>query len=629
VTQVTSPALLGHKRRTICAAGAIILVASACTLGGDNAQKPPIGAAEPPRGGTLSLSIAPGRLSELDPASYTGFTPFEVFRCCLLRTLFSYNGRPYEGGGSVARPDLAADAGSISDDGLVWTFRLKPGIGFAPPFQHTEIVAGDVIRAIERSVHPERSPAGYAFYFSVIQGVDDFTAGAANIISGLEAPDDYTLIVRLSEPVGDLPYRLSLPGTAPIPEGVPDGHAADYVRFLVASGPYMIEGSQDLDFSLRPNQQEPVSGFVPGEHISLVRNPSWEPSTDGLRPAYVDRIEFAFESERFGGDAMLGETARSVDRGDLDLTMYGLNDEWLQRYQDDPDRRIRLFVNVGNALIYMPINLAVPPLDDVHVRRAMSLAIDETRLVDLVWGGQVAARRGALHLVPDGLEEGLLAEYSPTWASGPGDDLAKARAEMRRSRYDHDGDGRCDGRACVDVPAFTVDYLPGAPRLVTQALAHIGVEVRFSVVNPSAIFGGGIVTHHAALGLADLAWSTDYPNGSSFIVPLFGREGLPPACCNDSLLGASPTQLKGWGYEVRNIPSVEDRIDRCLAQVGRSELECWADLDLHLMEDVLPLIPLGFLQSHFIVSERVVNYSFDQAFAFPALDRLALAPGSS
>ena len=62
---------------------------------------------------------------------------------------------------------------------------------------------------------------------------------------------------------------------------------------MVASGPYMFEGSDQLDFSVPADEQEPVAGYIPGRSIMMVRNPSWDASTDDLRPAYVDRIEIA------------------------------------------------------------------------------------------------------------------------------------------------------------------------------------------------------------------------------------------------------------------------------------------------------------------------------------------------
>ena len=97
----------------------------------------------------------------LDPqAEYSYPTALEIFRCCLLRTLMSYNGKPTTEGGAELRPDLAAEPPTVSTDGSTWTFRLKPGLRYAPPYGETEIVAADIVRALERTLRPP--PSAYA-----------------------------------------------------------------------------------------------------------------------------------------------------------------------------------------------------------------------------------------------------------------------------------------------------------------------------------------------------------------------------------------------------------------------------------------------------------------------------------
>jgi peptide/nickel transport system substrate-binding protein len=272
---------------------AAVLLAISCTPGseGDAARSE----VSDLRGGTLRIAVPDALVGDisLDPQlAYAQFAGMELLRCCLVRTLFSYNGKSTDGGGAELRPDLAADP-DVSHDGLTWTFRLRPGLHYAPPFEDTPIVALDVVRALEREA---RVRGSYASYFGVIRSFHDYRAGATDSIVGLETPADRTLVVRLDGPATDLAYRFSLLGTAPIPEGVSDGHDEDYERFLVASGPYMVEGSGHLDLSVPPDQQEPVAGYVlperaadgtveePGSLI-LVRNPSWDPATDRLRPA--------------------------------------------------------------------------------------------------------------------------------------------------------------------------------------------------------------------------------------------------------------------------------------------------------------------------------------------------------
>jgi hypothetical protein len=76
------------------------------------------------------------------------------------------------------------------------------------------------------------------------------------------------------------------------------------------------------------------------------------------------------------------------------------------------------------------------------------------------------------------------------------------------------------------------------------------------------------------------------------------------------------------------VPSVDDRLQACLERRGVARTECWAELDQYLMTEVVSRVPYLFMEQTEVVSERVDAYSFDQFAALPALDRIALAPGS-
>jgi ABC-type transport system substrate-binding protein len=169
---------------------ATVLIVASCTGGREG--KPSASPEGARYGGTLRVGVAMDRAGMLDPQRSYWSGQNEIFRCCLVRTLFSYLGVPTEQGGAELRPDLAASMPEVSEDGLTWTFRLKSGIRYAPPFERTEIVAGDIVRALMREADPTVTPlhpaygfnAGYPFYFSVIGGFDDFRAGRASSIDG-------------------------------------------------------------------------------------------------------------------------------------------------------------------------------------------------------------------------------------------------------------------------------------------------------------------------------------------------------------------------------------------------------------------------------------------------------------
>ncbi len=645
-------------RRRIVALAAVLALAAACTRGGSEAQSPT--ATPPPepwRGGTLRLAyvwdVQPlgDPRTGLDPQKESGPAASELFRCCLLRTLFSYNGLPASDGGAEARPDLAAGRPDVSADGLTWTIRIRPGIRYAPPLEDVEITAQDFVRALQRAASPGVG-AAYPYYYSIIQGFDGYANGDADTISGLETPDEHTLVVRLTEPAGDLLDRLAMAATAPIPPnpnrsgavlGAAQGHDRGYGRFLVASGPYMIEGVEALDPSRPPSQQEPVSGYVPPTwdrerypltpgSLTLVRNPSWDPATDDLRAAYADRIEIEMRGAWRGPSlrATRRELAGQVEAGALDLVPdLAYASRQIRAYQADPAMDGRVTTVPTGAVHHIVLNLAMPPFDDLHVRRAAAFAVDEAGLLRML-----AARptrlpqqgEAATHLAPDGVEHDLLAGYDPYPTS-----LERARQEMALSRYDSDGDGRCDALGCRDVLALAREEALGtaAPWEVAAWLQEIGVDLRVKVL-PGYRFYPRVADERKRVPVAmGFGWIYAYPNASTVLPDLFASSSIPgPLGYNSSLLGATPSQLREWGYAVTDVPSADDRVERCLAMTGGDQTECWADLDRYLMEDVVPAIPYMANTSTYVVSERVGSYSQSVPTGGLAFDRIALAPGS-
>jgi peptide/nickel transport system substrate-binding protein len=617
----------------------MLVIAGACTSDSEPAREKTSGPSFE-RGGTLRVGMpllpfsALGEKDPLDPQRMYEAEAWALFRCCLLRTLFSYPSRPTEDGGSELRPDLAAAMPEVGRDGLTWTVRLKEGLRYAPPFQDAEIVAQDFIRALEREGDKKALPdgVGYDFYYSAIEGFDEFRAGDADSIAGLEAPDDHTLVVHLNEPTGDLAHRFVLAATAPIPEGAAEGHDAGYGRFLVASGPYMLEGSEEMDFSLPSREQVPASGLVPKKSITLVRNPSWDPATDGLRPAYVDRIEIilgpASDNLQVTEDS-LRKMSRQMDAGAFDLVMY--SGPWpqaplrqIRSYRRDPELRDQVFVNSKDAVWYISMNTAVPPLDDVHVRKALNLVVDKAALRERD-GGSLAGRIAG-HIVLDSLTSNLLLDYDPYATPGHRGDVGAARAEMARSSYDRDGDGRCDGATCKGLVGLAFDDNEARIQqaaVVRDNLKEIGIEVDLRFLDVETLFGKlQDPTTKVALGIG-IGWLKDFINGSNFFIPLFDREGITGGN-NVSLLGATPKQLKEWGYDVTSVPSIDDKIQECLPLVGTEQVQCWAEADQILMEEVVPWVP--YLSESYVrtVSERVASYSFDQFTSSPALERIAL-----
>ncbi|MCA1831817.1 MAG: ABC transporter substrate-binding protein [Actinomycetota bacterium] len=594
-----------------------------------------------PRGGTLHLSEPS---SHEDYAAFANPTPHlmaldpqvdyeqdadELQRCCLVRTLVGHNGKPTAEGGAVLRPDLATALPIVSADGLTWTFRIRSGLHYAPPLQAVEVTSDDFVRALKRTARLGQPPVGNATIYSVIQGFDDYAkTSSAPAISGLETPDPHTLVVHITKVSGDLGNRFALAATAPIPPspgdpsapfGVATGHDDGYGRFLAATGPYMIEGADTISYSAPPKDQKPAAGLALGKSLRLVRNPSWKAETDPLRIAYAQEIVLTFSDS-------ITATLKAVEDGaaDVHFIQAPLTPDLAavaRKFEANP-RLGHVYVSKRDSLRFVAMNLALPPFDDVHVRKAFNYIVDRKALVDATGG--VLAGDPIGHLVLDSLENNLLVSYNPYGAADADAAFAAAKAEMRQSRYDANHDGRCDARTCRGITAnfFHKDQYGRAAAQIKKNAAKIGLDFKTTELSGPDFFDNfAKPTAHFPVGLF-IGWGKDFLNASSFIESLFSSSALEQN--NSALLGATPAQLREWGYEHTSVPSVDERIDECQRQVGNPQFQCWAALDQYLMETVVPEVPY-ITENHVdVTSPRVLSYSYDQLIGLVSPDRIAL-----
>lgn len=553
-------------------------------------------------GGTLRVGLwIPEEPDELERALLDPQVFFwhPLARCCLLRTLLTYEGRPIEDGGAQLRPDLAEAMPEVSSDGLTWTFRLRKGLRYAPPFDAREIVARDFITALERTVRIGESP-----YHDVIEGVREFRDGAAGTIAGAQTPDDWTIEFRLTEPAGDFGNRVAMAYLAPLPDEALAIHGDDYGGYLVASGPYMIEGAETLDHA---DPDAPPT--YQADDLVLVRNPSWTRDADAIRPAYADRIVVVPLEDR--GQAAVA----AVAGGEIDILLDPITPEARDEVAADRELRPRLREAPNPLLFFIALNLAQPPFDDVAVRRAVNATIDREALLTTFDPARGSDFVATSHALPEVAVGGLLRDYEPAGATTVRGDPDRARDLMADSTYDIDGDGRCDGASCMVLGNRSGDTSDTALEIVEGDLAELGIEVEW-VDEPQMFDPAG----HIGLG-AILGWVADYPSGNDFVILMTnpGLEGFNP-----SLIGATPEELTEWGYDTDSVPSVDDKVALCRSMGGSAAFACWAELDQLITEQVVAWVPVARSVAAYVIGESIDRFQFSGSEQMPALDQISL-----
>lgn len=234
-----------------------------------------------------------------------------------------------------------AESWSTSDDGLTWTFTLREGVSF---HDGTPLEASDVVFSIRRIVDP-----GVASPRS-----DDF-----GVVESIEAPNDRTVVMTLSEPFAPLLSKLALSLNVIVSEAVVERYG-DLQEHVVGTGPFRFVE------------------YLPQTRMVLERNDDfWGTDANGNSLPYLDGIRFIFYPD---------PTARTtaIQTGNVDFIEYVPAAD-VKTLRNDPGVDVVGGLSANFRSIYL--NVERPPFDDVNVRRAMSYAIDETSVVDLALFG--------------------------------------------------------------------------------------------------------------------------------------------------------------------------------------------------------------------------------------------------
>jgi peptide/nickel transport system substrate-binding protein len=416
--------------------------------------------------------------------------------------------------------------------------------------------------------------------------------------------------VHLTSKTGDFNYRMAMPATAPIPPEVGncfEGKPGNYGRNLISSGPYMIAGSAGKFTSC--SALKPFSGYAGanGNHLTLVRNPNYNQSTDPYRKNYPDKFQFVINSNA-------DDIFNKVQAGQYDDEESSPSPKTLRQYSTNPDLKKMLQSNGGDRTWYLSMNLTQPPFDDIHVRKAMNLIMDKQAL-RRAWGGPLLGSI-ATHIVPPVLFNNGLSEYDPYSSPNSSGSLQKAQAEMKKSKYSG-GSGTCTASACKgvlmigDTRALDNRMIP-----VIQASAKkIGITFTVRQINGAYTT---IQTTSKNIPISERpGWGKDYADASTFFDALFASTSIiPDGNTNYSLVGITPALNKakklGVTGNLNNVPSVDKDINACHPKLGQARIDCWEGVDKKLMTDVVPWVPYLWSTVVKILGPNVTHWNYDQ-----------------
>ena len=538
-------------------------------------------------GGTLKLA-GNADVLYLDPAASYGAGDYQIQRA-ITRGLFAYVPSDTPGDPQTLEPDLALeiptqDNGGISDDGLTYTIEMQEGVQWNAPDGPREIVADDIVRGVKRMCNPVVPSNARSYYTATIAGFAEFCDGFTEVegtveairayiedneVEGVTAVDDHTIEFTLTQPASDFLSILAL-GKFAAPQPV------EYLDYLpdspelrqntISSGPYMI------------------TEYVPDQSYVLERNEVWDPETDNIREAYVDRIEIA-----------MGQTAESVQQ---QITAGTVDMQWNDTVTPTPEIPALLSQNDDRLVIagdgsikpYVVINTLSPNEDGAYadplVRQALNFAVDKTALIQTM-GGEALAQPAWQVLPPQ------VPSYEDI---NPLDVPVEGDPERAQELLDEAGYG--DGLDVVLLYRETQPYRDMAT-IMQQDLEEAGFNVELKVSTQNAFYTEYLLNEDVTRGgewdIALAAWGPDYLNGRAYIVPMLdGRD----------YAGGSPN-FGGFNSEELNAA-----IDAALAaDDAEAAQEHWAEAD-RIAAEQAAWVPVAFSNTPTMHSDRVGGFTY-------------------
>ena len=324
----------------------IMLLLVGCS-GGNNGGG---GDAAPADGGSDAVIVvtlqAPTPLISMDPVVVTDGTSFSALTMCFSGLMsLDADGNPV--------PD-AAESFTVSDDGTLYTFKLRDGAVWS---NGDPVTANDFVYAWDR-MRSEESAADYAFLWDICA------------VESYKAVDDLTFEVKLSSPSGFFLGLTAFPSMFPINAKVAQEKGDQYALStgdMVYNGPYTM------------------TGWTAGYSFEFEQNPTyWDAANFDAN--YAKKVIFREITDT--------QTAlMEYESGNLDTVS-------LSGEQVDANSSAPGFVNrLAGYMYYLTINMGnnhhnrtgAADLSNANIRKAISFAIDREEIARVLNDGSVAA----------------------------------------------------------------------------------------------------------------------------------------------------------------------------------------------------------------------------------------------
>ena len=461
-------------------------------------------------------------------------------------------------------PDIAEKMPTLTNGGKTWTFKIRKGVKFS---NGKEVTTADVVASLQR-IFKVKSPTSGGFYAGIV-GADACLKKPATctLKGGVSAnAAARTVTINLKAPDPEFKYKLAVPHASIVPADSPAKDAG--TKPVPGTGAYYF------------------ASYDPNKQLVMKRNPYFKEWSHLAQPdGYPDQI-----TESFGLTAEAQVTAVENGQADwvFDFPPADRLAELGTKYAD------QVHLNLLTAFWYLPMNVNIPPFDNLKARQAVNYAIDRNATIKIFGGPKLATP--SCQVLPPGFPGHK--DYCPytknpgrTW-SAP--DLAKAKQLVKES-----------GTAGQTVSVYSADDEVSKDMgvYIQSVLNQIGYKAKVKPISGNIFFTYVQNTNHK-VQINVQQWYQDYPAASDFLHILFGCESFHPG--SDSSINFS-------GFCDKKIEAVMHKALKLGNENPTAADALWAKVD-RMVTDEAPMATI-FNPKHLdFVSKRVGNFTFSKQY---------------
>ena len=456
-------------------------------------------------------------------------------------------------------PDVADGMPQVSDDKTEYTIKLKK-----TKWSNGEpLTANDFVYSWNRVID-KKTASGYAYLFDIIARKGDKL--------DVEATDDYTLKIKLTNPCPYFNDLLAFPTFFPVYQKEVDASVTD----KVPAGTW----SQEAGFV--SNGAYTLKEWKHDESMVYVKNPN-----------YYNADKVKIKELHFMLSAQDTTTYAAYNKGDLDFIDTVPNDE-IKTVKDNPE--FNIMDNLGTYYIAFNVNADIfknmSEQQAKDFRHAICLLIDRQYIIDTVGQTEQVA---ADSFIPAGMSDGNGGEfknksyYDATKTGQDSVEEAKKLLEGCGYKFTDNGDGtyKCD-------PAISFQYVlnddSGHKKIaesIQQDLSALGIDMQIQTEDWKVLIAD---RQKGNFTFAREGWLADY-NDPINMLEMFATDSGN----NDSQFGRDmdkhPSAPQNWAdydkliKQIRTSTDFASRVD-LMHQAEDMLMDTWAVIPIYYYNDI-------------------------------------------